>query len=125
MIRMSTKPARRPSRSRGEKRRNAPAGEIDRFAQVFAALGEPTRLRIMQILPRQAICEEMYNVIELADELGLTQPTVSHHLKILSEAGVLACRRACNSMYYYVDQSAILDWLKEVKARFGCDSAAR
>ncbi|HVX83324.1 MAG TPA: metalloregulator ArsR/SmtB family transcription factor [Phycisphaerae bacterium] len=111
-------------RPRGEKRRPAPARGLDPFAQVFAALGEPTRLRIMQILPRQAICEEMYNVIELADELGLTQPTVSHHLKILSEAGVIACRRACNSMYYYVNQPAILAWLHEAKSHFGCDSAA-
>ncbi|GEM_PF-1931525 len=92
-----------------------------RFAQAFAALGEPTRLRIMQILPREPICEQMYNVIELAEELGLTQPTVSHHLKILSEAELVQSRRHCNSVYFYVDQPSVLKWLKQAKCRFGCE----
>lgn len=94
--------------------------EDDVFAKVFAALGEPTRLRIMQILPREPVCDQMYNVIELAEELGLTQPTVSHHLKILSEAGLVQCRRACNSLYFYVDQPAVIAWLSQTKCRFGC-----
>jgi ArsR family transcriptional regulator len=93
----------------------------DRFTKVFAALGEPTRLRIMQILPREPICEQMYNVVELAEELGLTQPTVSHHLKILADCGIVQCRRQCNSLYFYVDQEAVLKWLKEIKSRFGCE----
>ena len=122
MARRLSKPA--PSASRRPRHRGAPTAAVDPFARVFAALGEPTRLRIMQILPRQAICEEMYNVIELAEELGLTQPTISHHLKILSDAGIIACRRACNSMYYYVDQAAVLAWLQEVKARFGCETSS-
>ena len=93
----------------------------DRFAQVFAALGESTRLRIMQLLPRQPIADEMYNVIELAQELGLRQPTVSHHLKILAEAGLIQGRRQTNSLYYYVDQQAVVAWLRDVKCRFGCE----
>ena len=98
------------------------AAENDaRFARIFAALGEQTRLRIMQMLPREPICEQMYNVVELADELGLTQPTVSHHLKVLSEAGLVQCRRQCNSLYFYVSQESVLSWLKEAKGRFGCD----
>ena len=93
----------------------------DRFALMFSALGESTRLRIMQLLPREPICREMYNVVDLAEELGLKQPTVSHHLKILSEAGLVQSRRQCNSIYYYVDQQAVLGWLKDVKCRFGCE----
>lgn len=92
------------------------------FAAIFSALGEPTRVRIMEILPREAICEDMYNVIELAQELGLTQPTVSHHLKLLRTAGLVKCRRQCNSVYFYVNQSAVRAWLDEVGKRFGCGS---
>jgi len=95
--------------------------EGDPFARTFAALGESTRLRIMQLLPRQPIAHEMYNVVELAAELGLRQPTVSHHLKILAEAGLIQGRRQCNSLYYYVDQQAVVAWLKDVKCRFGCE----
>ena len=122
MVKAAEKVARKaPAGGRGGRGARKSSGEVDRFARVFGALGEPTRLRIMQMLPRELICEDMYNVIELAEELGLTQPTVSHHLKILSEAGVVACRRQCNSLYFYVDQEAVLGWLKEVKARFGCE----
>lgn len=94
------------------------------FAAIFSALGEPTRVHIMEILPREAICEDMYNVIELAQELGLTQPTVSHHLKLLRTAGLVKCRRQCNSVYFYVNQSAVRAWLNEVGKRFGCESGA-
>ncbi|MGN6368529.1 MAG: ArsR/SmtB family transcription factor [Phycisphaerae bacterium] len=109
------------SRARRVLRGGKPSSADDRFAKVFAALGEPTRLRIMQILPREPICEQMYNVIELADELGLTQPTISHHLKILAKAGLVQSRRQCNSVYFYVDQDAVVGWLKETKAKFGCE----
>ena len=46
--------------------------------------------------------------------------TVSHHLKILSEAGLVGCRRQCNSLYFYVNQEAVLGWLRDVKMKFGC-----
>jgi len=117
------KAAAKTSRSRGARCLSGepkPGSEEALFARAFAALGEPMRLKIMQILPRQPICEQMYNVIELAEELGLTQPTVSHHLKILSEAGLVGCRRQCNSLYFYVNQEAVLGWLRDVKMRFGC-----
>jgi ArsR family transcriptional regulator len=110
----------------GGRRRRAGRGRAqdeatDRFAKVFVALGESTRLRIMQMLPREPICGEMYNVVELAEELGLTQPTLSHHLKILYSAGLIERRRECNSLYFYVNQVAVVAWLKEVKKRFGCE----
>ena len=92
-----------------------------RFGRTFAALGEATRLRIMQLLPREPIGDEMYNVVELARELKLRQPTVSHHLKILAEAGLIQGRRCTNNLYYYVDQQAVRAWLEEVKCRFGCE----
>ena len=79
----------------------------DRFAKVFAALGEPTRLRIMQILPREPICEQMYNVIEIADELGLTQPTISHHLKILRDTRFVRSERRGTFMYYRVNRNCL------------------
>ena len=70
---------------------------------------------------REPRCDQMYNVVELAEELGLKQPTVSHHLKILSDAGLIGSRRDCNSVYYYVNQPSILEWMCQTKRRFGCD----
>jgi DNA-binding transcriptional ArsR family regulator len=119
MLRESKAQSLRPRAPRKPRAARVIPGD-DRFARTFAALGETTRLRIMQLLPREEICAEMYNVVELAEELGLRQPTVSHHLKILAEAGLIHGRRHCNSLYYYVDQQAVLAWLREVKGRFGC-----
>ena len=78
----------------------------------------------MQILPQHPVCREMYNVVELAEELGLTQPTVSHHLKILRRAGLVDSRRQCNSVYFYVDQANVHQWLQQVQRRFGCSLTA-
>jgi len=77
----------------------SPAG-----AKVCKALGDPARLRILKLLPRTPkVCDALYNVNELSAELGLPQPTVSHHLKILREAGVIRYTKRCNSVYYYLD----------------------
>jgi len=111
-----------PAKPRSPRRSTRALPANDGFARAFTALGETTRLRIMQLLPREPICRDMYSVVELAEELGLRQPTVSHHLKILASAGLIQGRRQCNSLYYYVDQPAVVAWLNEVRCRFGCES---
>jgi ArsR family transcriptional regulator len=74
--------------------RCAPEGEVgmdvesaDRLAGVLGALAEPTRLRLVSLVavgPGGQAC-----VCDLTDPVGLTQPTVSHHLKVLVDAGIL------------------------------------
>ena len=60
--------------------------EAEATAALFRALGDPTRVRIVNALTTsdQPVC-----VCELVEPLGLTQPTVSHHLKKLTDVGVL------------------------------------
>jgi ArsR family transcriptional regulator len=58
--------------------------EIDRVATVVKAVGEPTRLRILSLLSRGEL-----TVSEIVQVLGQSQPRVSRHLKLLSEAGVV------------------------------------
>lgn len=58
-----------------------------RLAGVLKALGEPTRLRLVSIIAAQQSAEAC--VCDLTDPVGLSQPTVSHHLKILVDAGLL------------------------------------
>lgn len=63
------------------------AGEAEALATRFKALSDPNRLRILSIIssgPEAGTC-----VCDLPGPLGLGQPTVSHHLKILVEAGLL------------------------------------
>lgn len=73
----------------------------------FKALADPARLRILELLPEANVCEDVYNVSELAQELALSQPTVSHHLGILKTAGLVKSERMCRDVYYYVDKRAL------------------
>jgi len=63
-----------------------PAAE--RLARTFKALRDPARVRLVSIIAAQPNREAC--VCDLTGPVGLSQPTVSHHLKILTEAGVLA-----------------------------------
>ena len=69
--------------------------------KIFKALGDTTRLRVLELLPDEPKCEEMYNVCELVEEIGGSQPNMSRHLRILKEAGLVECRKACSSVYYW------------------------
>ena len=59
--------------------------EVDATARLFRVLGDPARIRILNALANgEPVC-----VCHLIEPLGLTQPTVSHHLKTLTDAGLL------------------------------------
>ena len=60
--------------------------EVEATARLFRAIGDPARVRILNVLATNASAVCVCNLIE---PLGLTQPTVSHHLKTLTDAGLL------------------------------------
>ena len=69
--------------------------EFRRFARIFKALSDPTRL---QILRRLQEGEDCANVIQRS--LGLSQSGLSYHMKILAEAGLVNCRQVAQRTYY-------------------------
>jgi ArsR family transcriptional regulator len=73
-------------------------------AHLFKALADPTRLRILSLLNRYegSVC-----VFEIVESFPLEQPTISHHLRILREAGLIACRKKGLWAYYYVRREAL------------------
>jgi ArsR family transcriptional regulator len=79
------------------------AEDAEVTAQLFKALGDPARVRIVNLL---ATSDEAVCVCELTAPLGLTQPTVSHHLKKLTEAGLLAREQRGVWAYYTIDPEA-------------------
>ena len=83
--------------------------EAERMAAVAKALGDPVRLQLVDVLRRHAgkVC-----VCELVPLFDLSQPTVSHHLKVLREAGIVGSERQGLWAYYYVVPGA----LEEVSA---------
>lgn len=61
--------------------------EADRVASMLKVLAEPARLRLLSLIAAQPGGEAC--VCHLTEPLGLTQPTVSHHLKVLLDAGLV------------------------------------
>ncbi|HIK06351.1 MAG TPA: helix-turn-helix transcriptional regulator [Trichormus sp. M33_DOE_039] len=72
--------------------------EAVQTATIFKVLGEPARLQLLSFIANQPTGEAC--VCELTEPLGLSQPTVSHHLKVLYEVGLLAKERRGTWMYY-------------------------
>jgi ArsR family transcriptional regulator, arsenate/arsenite/antimonite-responsive transcriptional repressor len=75
-----------------------------RMASVAKALGDPVRVQLVDVLRKHAgkVC-----VCELVPLFDLSQPTVSHHLKVLREAGLVDSERRGLWAYYYVLPSAL------------------
>src|SRR6266540_2773068 len=67
-------------------------------ARVFHALSDPARVRLLSIVASAA--EREACVCDLVPAVGLSQPTVSHHLKVLHEAGILDREKRGTWVYY-------------------------
>ncbi len=73
----------------------------NRHLEQLRALADPTRLRILELLKKKGCCscDEVDDraggmcVCDLQSELRLTQPTITHHLQVLRQVGLVECRR--------------------------------
>jgi ArsR family transcriptional regulator len=74
------------------------AEDAEAMAVAFKALGDPTRLRLLSIVAASEGDEAC--VCDLTEPIGLSQPTVSHHLKILMDAGYLTRSKRGTWAYY-------------------------
>ena len=83
--------------------------QAERMARIAKALADPVRLQLVDVLRKHAgkVC-----VCELVPLFDLSQPTVSHHLRVLREAGIVDSERQGLWAYYYVTP----DSLKELSA---------
>lgn len=81
-----------------------------RLAAVLRVLADPARLRILSLIQSQPAREAC--VCHLTDALGLSQPTISHHLRVLYEARLVDRERRGNWVYYRTLPGA-LDGLRE------------
>lgn len=86
------------------------AGPLDqptaeRLAAGFKALSDPARLRLLSLI---AACgEQGACTCDLTEPVGLTQPTVSHHLALLHDAGLVSRRKQSRWTYYRVEPDAL------------------
>ena len=81
-----------------------PRGEREPLLKVFKALADATRLEILRLVGRQPgpTC-----VCDIVDHFDLRQPTISHHLKVLREAGLLRSSKVGIWSFYEIDPDGL------------------
>ena len=72
------------------------------FIKVMKALSDPSRVKVIKALEVRELC-----VCELREVIGLAQPTVSKHLKVLEEAGLVASRKEGQWVYYRLASTSV------------------
>jgi ArsR family transcriptional regulator len=75
------------------------------LSRVFKALADPVRLRLLSLIGAHVGNEAC--VCELVDAFELSQPTISHHLKVLREAGLISAERRGTWVYYRVESGSL------------------
>lgn len=77
--------------------------DIEKAAALFKALGDENRLSIMKLLTvNDDLC-----ACHILDELEVSQPTLSHHMKILKDAGLVSARKQGRWMHYSINSEAL------------------
>lgn len=79
--------------------------QADELASMFKAMGDPVRLRLLSLIashPGGQAC-----VCDISETFDVSQPTISHHLKLLRLAGLLDCERRGTWVYYWVIPPAL------------------
>jgi ArsR family transcriptional regulator len=81
------------------------ADQAVELSRQFKAMGDPVRLRLLSLIASHAGGEAC--VCDLTDVFELTGPTISHHLKVLREAGLISGERRGTWIYYRVHPEAL------------------
>ncbi|WP_425806659.1 metalloregulator ArsR/SmtB family transcription factor [Desulfitobacterium sp. Sab5] len=76
--------------------------QLNRIVNFHKALSDPTRIRILALLAK-----EPYHGQALAERLGITPPTITHHMAKLREAGLVKSRREKNTIYFYLEEKSL------------------
>jgi len=89
-----------------------PAPAVDELVALFKALADPTRLRLAALIVDRARCGQ-----DLASELGISTGTVSHHLRVLRDAGLVRESRQPPFSFFELDLGALQQALKAVSSK--------
>jgi ArsR family transcriptional regulator len=96
--------------------------QINNLAKQLWALGDRARLQLLILLPEAPDCTQGSNVSTLAQRLNLSQPTVSHHLRVLRQAGFVGCKRICRDAYYWRNTEALAEATAQLSKHFDARS---
>ena len=93
---------------------------VERLAETFKALGDPTRVRMLSALSRAELC-----VCDLATLLGATESAISHQLRLLRSLRVVRARRDGRMVFYRLDDDHIVRLLAQGRAHVEETGGAR
>lgn len=85
----------------------------DKYARIFKVLSDPNRIKILELLIKGETCS-----CTLIHKLSISQPTLSYHLKIISNAGLAKSEKDGNWIKYFVNKeklSEIIDFISKIK----------
>ncbi len=82
--------------------------DVEGLTEIFRVLGDPTRVRILDVLSRGELC-----VGELATRLGASDSAISHQLRLLRNARVVRARRAGRMIFYTLDDRHVLTLFRQ------------
>lgn len=84
----------------------------EKYAQLFKVLSDPNRIRILELLIKGETCS-----CTLIDKLPISQPTLSYHLKMISNSGLAQSKKDGNWIKYFVNKdklSEIIDFISKI-----------
>ena len=87
---------------------------VERLAETFKALGDPTRVRMLSALSRAELC-----VCDLATLVGLTESAISHQLRLLRSLRLVRSRRDGRMVFYRLDDDHIVGCWRRAAPRRG------
>lgn len=82
-------------------------------AKILKAISDPKRLRIVDMLSCGELC-----ACEILEEFHITQPTLSHDMKLLAEANIVTDRREGKNIYYRLNQKALQNFQETLAKMF-------
>ena len=83
---------------------------FEEYARLFKVLGDANRLKIIELLIKGETCG-----CTLIDKLSISQPTLSYHLKMITDAGLASSKRNGNWINYYINKEKLSDIIKFVE----------
>ena len=80
----------------------------DDLSRLLAATSDPVRLEIIFLLDSR----DRLNVGEITSHFRLSRPAISHHLRVLKDAGVVQSKKSGQEMYYWLDRKRVVAGLR-------------
>jgi ArsR family transcriptional regulator, arsenate/arsenite/antimonite-responsive transcriptional repressor len=90
----------------------------EEYIQIFKALSDETRLKIISMLSSDELC-----ACKILEEFNITQPTLSYHMKILTESGLVSARKDGSWMRYSINshkKTALIEFIGLIGANGSC-----